>query len=66
MNADRTLPWDWYPGRVPENVMVHENAYLETTYSFQLFQSRAATAIEIGSASSICDHDIGGGGPRIS
>ena len=53
MNADRTLPWDWYPGRVPENVMVHENAYLETTYSFQLFQSRAATAIEIGSASSI-------------
>jgi len=53
MNAVRTLPWDWYPGRVPENVMVHENAYLETTYSFQLFQSRAATAIEIGSASSI-------------
>jgi acetyltransferase-like isoleucine patch superfamily enzyme len=53
MNADRTLPWDWYPGRVPENVLVHENAYLETTYSFQLFQSRAAKAIEIGSASSI-------------
>jgi len=53
VNADRTLQWDWYPGRVPENVLVHENAYLETTYSFQLFQSRVERAIEIGSASSI-------------
>ena len=46
MNPDRTLPWDWYPGRVPENVFVHEQAYLETTYSFELFQSRAPRAIE--------------------
>ena len=48
MNPDRTIPWDWYPGRVPENVTVHESAYLETTYSFELFQSRHAHAIEIG------------------
>ena len=53
MNPDRTLEWDWYAGRVPENVFVHEQAYLETTYSFELFQSRAARAIEIGAASSI-------------
>ena len=53
MNADRTLAWDWYAGRVPENVNIHEDAYVETSYSFQLFQSRRDQAIEIGAASSI-------------
>jgi len=53
MNPDRTLSWDWYPGRVPENVTLHDQAYLETTYSFQLFQSRMPKAVEIGAGSSI-------------
>ena len=53
MNPDRTLSWDWYSGRVPENVTVHDQAYLETTYSFQLFQSRIPKAVEIGAGSSI-------------
>lgn len=53
MNADRTLPWDWYSGRVPENVAVDPEAYLETTYSFQLFRSTAADAVRIGRGSSI-------------
>src|SRR5206468_10051216 len=33
--------------------VIHEDAYLETSYSFELFQSRRDQAIEIGSASSI-------------
>jgi acetyltransferase-like isoleucine patch superfamily enzyme len=53
MNPDRTLPWDWHPGRVPENVTVDPEAYLETTYSFQLFRSAAADAVHIGRGSSI-------------
>lgn len=53
MNPDRTLPWDWHPGRVPENVVVDPEAYLETTYSFQLFRSAAADAVRIGRGSSI-------------
>ena len=53
MNPDRTLPWDWYPGRVPENVLVDAEAYLETTYSFQLFRSAAPGAVRIGRGSSI-------------
>jgi acetyltransferase-like isoleucine patch superfamily enzyme len=53
MNSDRTLPWDWYPGRVPENVQVKDHAYLETTYSFNLFRSTLPDALEIGEASSI-------------
>jgi acetyltransferase-like isoleucine patch superfamily enzyme len=53
MNSDRTLPGDWFAGRVPANVVLAPDAYLETTYSFQLFQSRVPQAIEIGNGSSI-------------
>src|SRR5512135_2220317 len=53
MNPDRTLSWDWYPGRVPENVSVHEPAYLETSYSFMLFHSRVPDSVRIGAGSSI-------------
>jgi acetyltransferase-like isoleucine patch superfamily enzyme len=53
MNSDRTLPGDWFAGTVPENVVLASDAYLETTYSFQLFRSRVSRAIEIGSGSSI-------------
>ncbi len=53
MNSDRTLPGDWHPGRVPENVVVDPEAYLETTYSFQLFRSAAAEAVRIGRGASV-------------
>jgi acetyltransferase-like isoleucine patch superfamily enzyme len=53
MNAERTLPWDWYPGTIPENVALEETAYLETSYSFLLFRSLRRPAIEIGRGSSI-------------
>ena len=53
MSSDRTLPWDWFPGRVPENVTVHPEAYLETTYSFQLFRGTDEGAVSIGRGSSI-------------
>ena len=53
MNPDRTIPDDWHPGRVPDNVTVHEEAYLETSYSFELFRSRATEALRIGRGSSI-------------
>jgi acetyltransferase-like isoleucine patch superfamily enzyme len=53
VSAGRTLEWDWYPGTIPENVALHPSAYLETTYSFQLFRSQQPNAIEIGSGSSV-------------
>lgn len=48
----RTLPWDWFPGAVPTNVVVHETAYIETTFSFQLFRSRLPRALELGRGAS--------------
>jgi len=53
MTPDRKLEWDWFPGRVPENVTLDDTAYLETTYSFELFRSREPNAMRIGRGSSI-------------
>jgi acetyltransferase-like isoleucine patch superfamily enzyme len=50
--SHRTLPWDWYPGGIPQNVSVDESAYLETSYSFLLYRSQAAEGVRIGRASS--------------
>ena len=53
MNADRTLPWDWHPGKVPENVVIDDNAYLETSYSFLLYRSELPLGVKIGQGTSI-------------
>jgi acetyltransferase-like isoleucine patch superfamily enzyme len=53
MTAERKLEWDWFPGVVPKNVLVAETAYLETTYSFQLFRAQRPRAVEIGRGSSV-------------
>jgi acetyltransferase-like isoleucine patch superfamily enzyme len=52
MNPDRTLPWDWYPGRIPENAAVDDTAYVETTYSFYFFRSELPRGVEIGRGAS--------------
>jgi len=39
MSEGRTLSWDWYPGTIPENVVVDESAYIETTFSFLFYRS---------------------------
>lgn len=53
MNADRTLEGDWYPGTVPENVALDSTAYVESTYSFRDFRSRAAAGLRIGRGASV-------------
>jgi acetyltransferase-like isoleucine patch superfamily enzyme len=50
---ERTLAWDWYPGTIPENVEMEEQAYLETSYSFYLFRSRAPRGLCIGRAATV-------------
>jgi acetyltransferase-like isoleucine patch superfamily enzyme len=53
VNPDRTLPWDWFAGSIPENVLLDKEAYLETTYSFELFRSVQPEAVRIGRGASI-------------
>ncbi len=52
MGSERTLPWDWYPGTIPENAVVDETAYVETTFSFALYRSEALVGVRIGRGSS--------------
>ena len=52
MSAGRTLPWDWYPGTIPENVVMGEGAYIETTFSFYLFRSQLPGGVEYGRGAS--------------
>ena len=52
MNADRTLSWDWYPGRIPENVVMDETAYVETTFSFHFHRSQQPASVKIGHGAS--------------
>jgi acetyltransferase-like isoleucine patch superfamily enzyme len=48
----RTLSWDWYPGSIPDNVDVADDAYIETTFSFVLFRSKLAGGVRVGKAAS--------------
>ena len=49
---NRTLAWDWYPGTIPENVTIDETAYVETSFSFHNYRSRAAVGVKIGAGAS--------------
>ena len=52
MTEARTLPWDWFPGRIPANVVIDETAYVETTFSFQFFRSARERAVQYGRGAS--------------
>ena len=65
MDPDRTLPWDWYAGRIPENAAVDATAYVETTSSFYFFRSQLPRGVEIGPGASTylgTMFDVGPGG----
>jgi acetyltransferase-like isoleucine patch superfamily enzyme len=52
MSEPRTIAWDWYPGTIPINAVVDETAYVETTYSFHLFNSERTEGLRIGRGAS--------------
>ena len=52
MDSTRTLPWDWYPGTIPENVVLDDTAYVETTFSFGLYRSEAQVGVRLGRGAS--------------
>jgi acetyltransferase-like isoleucine patch superfamily enzyme len=52
VDAQRTLPWDWYPGTIPANVLLDDGAYLESTFSFQLYRSEAPLGVRLGHGAS--------------
>lgn len=51
MGTGRTLPWDWYAGTIPENVVIDDTAYIETTFSFTQYRSEVAVGLQVGRGS---------------
>jgi len=52
MTSLRTLPWDWYAGTIPENALIDETAYLETTFSFSCYRSQVPVGVQMGRGAS--------------
>ncbi len=52
LDADRRLPWDWHPGRIPENVVLDMTAYVESSFSFFCYRSEAEVGVRIGRGAS--------------
>jgi acetyltransferase-like isoleucine patch superfamily enzyme len=51
MNVRRTyLEHDWYSGGVPANVILGEDAYLDSSYAFAMFLARRKRALTLGRA----------------
>jgi acetyltransferase-like isoleucine patch superfamily enzyme len=64
MNAERTLPWDWYAGAIPENVVLRDGAHLQTTFSFHLYQSSRNEGLVIDYGASIYNGTMFDVGPE--
>lgn len=47
MTPERKLAWDWYDGRIPDNVILDPEAYVETTFSFFQYRSQLKCGVEI-------------------
>jgi acetyltransferase-like isoleucine patch superfamily enzyme len=48
----RVLPWDWYTGEVPDNVVLEADTFLETAFSLVMFRSRQPVGLRMRQASS--------------
>jgi carbonic anhydrase/acetyltransferase-like protein (isoleucine patch superfamily) len=48
----RLVEGDWFPGSIPDNVVVHETAYIETSFSFFLFRSERPGGVTYGRGAS--------------
>ncbi len=53
MSSARTLPWDWYPGTIPDNVVLGDDTYIETSLSFELCRSQAPVGLRLGRGSAV-------------
>jgi len=62
--AQRRLSWDWYPGTIPDNVVMDETAYVETTFSFHLYRSQESVGVRIGRGASTYLGTMFDAGPR--
>ncbi len=49
----KSFTGDWYHGRIPDNVVIDETAYVETSFSFSLYRSQEPSGVRIGRGASV-------------
>ncbi len=64
MRGGDTIPGDWHPGTIPQNVVLDETALIETTYSFLRYRSEAPVGLQLGRGSGIYSGTMLDVGPR--
>ena len=62
--AGRVLPGDWYPGTIPQNVLIHESAYTSSSYAFTRCYSNRRIGVQIGRGASLCEAAVFDVGPQ--
>lgn len=53
MGTTRTLAWDWYQGTIPDNVVLGDDTYIETSLSFKLYRSQLSVGLQLGKGSAV-------------
>src|SRR6185503_7328503 len=61
---ERRLEYDWYAGRIPNNVHLGEHVYIDTAYGFAPFHSEQHPGLTMGNASGAYDRTTFIVGPR--
>jgi len=62
--SPRKIPGDWHDGVVPDNVVLDPAAHLETTYSFNLYRSRAPVGLRMDAGAAAYTGTMFDVGPR--
>lgn len=60
----RRLEGDWHPGSIPASVVLDETAYVQTSFSFELFRSAEPAGARIGRGASVYLGTMFDVGPR--
>ena len=48
-----TLPGDWFPGRIPENIVAGENTVIDSSFCFKHYFAQGAIGFRVGSNTTI-------------
>jgi acetyltransferase-like isoleucine patch superfamily enzyme len=65
LSSKRSLPHDWFPEPLPDNVFIGERSWCYSTFSFLHFRSRRPRALTIGNDTGVyhgCFFDLGTSG----
>jgi acetyltransferase-like isoleucine patch superfamily enzyme len=64
VTGTRTIPGDWHPGFIPDNVVIDPSALIETSYAFLPYRSEAPVGLDLARGAGIYTGTMLDLGPR--